>query len=95
MYISIRKYKTDSAAEVTRRVKEQFLEQVSKVSGFRGYYLIDTGEGSLASINLFATKEGAQESNKIGTAWAAEAAAGLLGPAEITAGEVVAEKELA
>ena len=40
MFISIRKCKTGDSAEVARRVKEQFLERVSKVSGFRGYYQI-------------------------------------------------------
>ena len=91
MFISIRKYKTSDSAEVARRVNEQFLERVSKVPGFRGYYLVDIGDSNLASINLFDTLEGMQESNKLGPAWAKEAAAELLGPAEIHAGEVVAQ----
>src|SRR6516165_6103926 len=44
MFISIRKYKTSDRAEVARRVKGQFLERVSKVPGFRGYYLVDIGD---------------------------------------------------
>ena len=91
MFISIRKYKTSDSAEVARRVKEQFLERVSKVPGFRGYYLVDIGDSNLVSINLFDTAEGMQESNKLGAAWAKEAAAELLGPPEIHTGEVVAQ----
>jgi hypothetical protein len=94
MYISIRKYKTINAAEVARRVNEQFLQQIGKVPGLRGYYLIDSGDGVIASVNIFNTKLGVEESNKIGVAWAKAAAADLLEPVqvEITAGQVVAEK---
>jgi len=44
-------------------------------SCFRGYYLVDIGDSNLVSINLFDTAEGMQESNKLGPAWAKEAAA--------------------
>ena len=53
MHVSIRRYKTDSASEVARRVNEQFVNRISNVTGFLAYYVIDTGEGALASIKCF------------------------------------------
>jgi len=89
MYASIRRYKTDSSSEVARRVNEQFVARIGNVTGFLAYYVIDTGEGVLASISVFKTKEGADESNRVAAAWVAESLSGMLGLAEITAGEVV------
>ena len=57
MYASIRRYKTSSAAEVTRRVNEGFVPRISNIVGFLAYYVIDTGEGVLASVSVFETKD--------------------------------------
>jgi hypothetical protein len=92
MYVSIRRYKTDSAAEVARRVNEGFVPLISNVTGFLAYYVIDTGQGVLASVSVFETKQGEEESNSVAAAWVKETLSGLLGPVEITAGEVVAHK---
>ncbi len=90
--LSIRKYKTDSSSEVARRVNEQFVTRIGNVTGFLAYYVIDAGEGVLASISVFETKEGAEESNRVAAAWVSESLSGMLGLAEITAGEVVVHK---
>ena len=92
MHASIRKYKTDSAPEVTRQVNEQFIALIDKIPGFFAYYLIDTEEGVLVSVSIFETKEGAEESNRVAAGWVKEGISLLLGRAEITAGEVVAHK---
>lgn len=90
MYASIRRYKTDSAAEVTRLVNEGFVPRIKSLPGFLAYYVIDTGEGMMASVSVFETKDGAEESNKVAASWVKESLPGLLGPPEITAGEAVA-----
>jgi hypothetical protein len=92
MHISIRKYKTDSAPAVTRLVNEQFVSLIDKIPGFLAYYLVDTGEGVLAAISIFETKEGAEESNRVAAGWVKEGLSVLLGRPEITAGEVVINK---
>jgi hypothetical protein len=91
MYATIRRYKTSSGAEVARKVKEEFIPLISEVPDFLAYYVIDTGEGVLASVSVFETKEGEEESNRTAADWV-ETLSGLLGPVEITAGEVVAHK---
>jgi hypothetical protein len=92
MYASIRKYTTESPAEVARLVREQFIPRISKISGFLSYYVIDSGKGVIASISIFETKEGQEESNKVAAAWVKEGLLGKLGPVEITAGEVLAHR---
>ena len=92
MYVSIRRYTTNSAEDVTRHVNEGFVPRISNVPGFLAYYVIDTGEGVLASVSVFETKEGEEESNRVAAAWVKETLSGMLGPVEITAGEVVAHK---
>ncbi|MEA3145123.1 MAG: hypothetical protein QOE88_787 [Verrucomicrobiota bacterium] len=90
MYASIRKYKTDSATEVTRLVNEEFVPRIKNLPGFLAYYLVGTGEGFMASVSVFETKDEAEESNKMAASWVKESLSGLLGPVEITAGEAVA-----
>jgi hypothetical protein len=90
MYACIRRYKTDSAAEVTRLVNEKFVPRIKNLSGLLAYYVIDTGEGMLASVSVFETKGGGEECNRMAASWVKESLQGLLGPVEITAGEAVA-----
>jgi hypothetical protein len=92
MHASIRRYKTDSAPEIALRVNQQFLSRISNVAGFLAYYAIDTGEGTMASVSVFETKEGQEESNRVAAAWITESLPGMLGLVEITGGEVVAHK---
>jgi hypothetical protein len=92
MHISIRRYKTDSAPAVARLVNEQFVALIDKIPGFLAYYLIDTTEGVLASVSIFETKEGAEESNRVAAGWVKEGLSVLLGQAEITAGQVVVKR---
>jgi hypothetical protein len=91
MYTSIRKYKTDSEAEVARLVNEEFVPRIKNLSGFLAYYLVGTGEGIMTSVSVFETESGAEESNRLAASWVKESLSGLLGPVEeITAGEALA-----
>lgn len=93
MHASIRRYKTNSSAELTRRVKEGFVPLISKSPGFVAYYAIDTGQGEWASISIFTTQAEAEQSNWLAGDWAGKNAVDALSekPA-ITAGTVVIHK---
>ena len=65
MHITIRKYKTDSPKEVTRLVNEGFFPLIEKVAGFVAYYGIETGEDGWASMSVFETPAGSEESNRV------------------------------
>ena len=65
MHITIRKYKVDSPKEVARLVNEGFFPLIKKVAGFVAYYGIETGEDGWASMSVFETPAGAEESNRV------------------------------
>jgi hypothetical protein len=65
MHVTIRQYKTDSPKEVTKIVNEGFFPLITKVTGFVAYYGAETGENSWASVSVFETPAGAEESNRV------------------------------
>ena len=65
MHITIRKYKVDSPKEVTRLVNDGFFPLIKKVAGFVAYYGIETGEDGWASMSVFETPAGSEESNRV------------------------------
>jgi hypothetical protein len=98
MYVSIRKYKLNSQdaktrGELVRQINEVFLPQISKASGFLSYYAVDTGTGTLATVSVFESQAGAEESNRRAADFVKSNLPALtLGPPEITAGEVIASQ---
>ncbi len=92
MYASIRRYQVDpgSVDEVVKRAEEGFMPIVGGVPGFNAYYIVNAGDGVVASISLFEDQAGAEESNRLAADWVKDNLAPLVtGPPEITAGEVV------
>lgn len=96
MYTAIRRYQMDpgSVQELARRVEEEFVPIVSQVPGFVGYYVVNAGGGSLASISVFDDRAGAEESSRRAAEWVKERLASLLpDPPQVTAGEVIVRRE--
>ncbi len=93
MYISIRRYKTNRAAELTRKVQDEFVALISKAPGFVAYYAIEAGADVWASVSIFDTQVQAEESNRLAADWVKKSVASLVsGAPEVTAGNVVAHK---
>ncbi len=95
MYASIRRYKVrrGAEAEVVQRANERFVPIISEASGFVAYYIVDAGNGVLATISIFQDRAGLEESNAIAAEWVEEHLASLLpNPPTITAGEVKVHK---
>lgn len=96
MYTSIRRYKTDKSRmeELTRRVEEGFIPLLAQSPGFVSYYLVDGGEGELATISVFNNREGAESSNNLAREWVKDNLADVeLGAPDIMAGEIVTHKQ--
>ncbi|HEY8027913.1 MAG TPA: hypothetical protein VIE38_00235 [Gaiellaceae bacterium] len=88
MYTVIRRYEglTD-AAEVFKRVTEEFAPKLAERPGFQGYWIVDAGSGVLATISVFDTQEQADDSTRAAADWVGERLAGLMPNApQITAG---------
>lgn len=92
MHIVIRDYRNeapDVVAEVVAR-QESLKETMRGVNGLVGYYIVDTGNGGVASISVCADQAGADESIKVAAAWVREHMAQWAPqPPTIIQGEVV------
>jgi hypothetical protein len=96
MFATIRHYESvdaGRAGEVVKKVDEDLAPSLSELPGFRGYYLVDAGEGALTSIGLFDTPEQAEESTDVASRWigAEQLHTALPKPPKITRGEIVVE----
>ena len=98
MHAIIRRYDgvdQNRTTELTNKVKETLVPKLSKLPGFKGYYLIDAGNGVFSSLGLFETPEQGMESTKLVTTWLREEKLDTILPNEpkITSGRVVANSD--
>ena len=95
MYATIRSYHgvdQDRSVELTTKVNQTLVPQLSELPGFAGYYLVDAGNGTFTSFGLFETLEQGEESTKLVARWIRDEKLTTLMPNEpkITSGKVVA-----
>jgi hypothetical protein len=92
MHAAIRQYRVDpdSVDEIVRGVNEGLLPIIEGASGFRAYYALDAGGGTIASVSVFEDRAGAEESTRLAADWIRENMASLFPePPEVLQGEVV------
>ncbi len=67
MYAVIRRYQFDQSAseELDRQIREILVPLLKDLSGFVTYYWLNTGEGSGASLSVFESRDGAEESVRV------------------------------
>ena len=97
MHATIRRYDgvdTARTDELTRRIDESLVPKLSRIQGFKGYYLIEAGNGVLSSLGLFENVEQADESTTMTASWIRDEKldAAFPNPPKITSGKVVAHK---
>jgi hypothetical protein len=97
MFATIRRYESiDNARsdELVKKADETLLPSLSELPGFRGYYLIDTGNGVMSSVSVFDTPEHADESTRVASNWVREQELETVLPnsPKITSGEVFVHK---
>ena len=51
--------------ELTSKVNETLVPKLSKLDGFKGYYMIEAGNGVISSLGIFETSEQVDESTKL------------------------------
>ena len=98
MHAIIRRYDgvdQNRTTELTSKVTETLVPELSKLPGFKGYYLIDAGDGVFSSLGLFETAEQGMESTKLVTRWLREQKLDTILPNEpkITSGKIVARSD--
>jgi hypothetical protein len=97
MFATLKRYEGVDASrtdELAKKVGESLAPRLSKLPGFSGYFLIDTGDGVMSSIGLFDTSTQADESTRVASEWVRdEKLEGILkNPPKVTDGEVIVHK---
>jgi hypothetical protein len=89
MHASVRRYRVRDIDTLVGKVESEFVERVKEIDGFVGYYVIDGGDGTAASVTVGETAEAVAESTRRAGDWVRESAAELVeGAPEVTVGEV-------
>jgi heme-degrading monooxygenase HmoA len=88
MHTVIRRYQgVRDTAEVARRAVDEFAPQLRDQPGFQGYWVVDAGNGVIATISVFDTEEAAAASSAAAASWVQENIAQLVpNPPQLTAG---------
>jgi heme-degrading monooxygenase HmoA len=89
MHTVIRTYQgVADNAEVARRAIDEFAPLLRDQPGFQGYWVVDAGDGVLATITVFETEDAATDSNGAAATWVQANLANLVpNPPRVTAGE--------
>lgn len=72
MHATIRRYEgvdQNRTDELSAKINESLAPKLSKLPGFSGYYLIETGNGAMSSLSLFENVEQAEESTRVAATW--------------------------
>jgi len=94
MYVTIRKYPgCKDAKEVNRVALAELLPVLRKIAGFHSYVIVDTGNDTVASIGMFASKESAENANQQARAVVQSTALKILlpNPPEIIVGAMLGD----
>jgi hypothetical protein len=84
------KLKPGMAEEFAKRVKAGAVPVLTKLPGFKAYYLVFGGEDTVMAVSLFASKKAAEDSQARLMPWIRENLGPLLAsPTEAIEGEVV------
>jgi hypothetical protein len=96
MFATIRRYDgvdQNRTNELTTKVNETLVPQLRTLPGFKGYYLIEAGNGVFSSLGLFETPEQSEESTKVVATWIHNEKFETMIPNQpvITSGKVIAQ----
>lgn len=97
MYATVRRYEgidQNGKEELTRKIGDSLMPSLSKLPGFNGYYLIESGNGVFTSVGLFDSSTQAEESTRVASSWIVDQKLEsiLPNPPKVTTGEVIAPK---
>jgi len=97
MHATIRRYEgvdTARTEELSRKVSETLVPQLEKLEGFRGYYLVESGNGIFTSVGLFTSPAQSDEATNLAAAWVKDEKleSALPNAPRITSGKVIAQQ---
>ena len=97
MHATIRRYEgvdQNRTVELTDKVNETLVPKLSKLEGFKGYYMFEDANGVISSLGLFETSAQADESTRLASSWIRDERLekAFPNPPKITSGKVMAHK---
>ncbi len=97
MHATIRRYEgvdVSRTDELTRKVGESLVPKLRKLDGFKGYYLLEAGNGLLSSFGLFEKPTQIDEATNLAASWVKSEGleSALPNAPRITTGEVIAHE---
>ena len=71
MYAAIRRYRVepDESAETIKQILEEFVPRIKELQGLVAYYVLDAGEGLVATMSICDDEEKVEASNRMATEW--------------------------
>ncbi|PZS06678.1 MAG: hypothetical protein DLM70_04545 [Chloroflexi bacterium] len=91
MYLTIREYQAEptNVNEILKQDEKSFVPSISRAAGFRDYFCIDGGNGTLTSVSLFENRADGEKFNVSAMNWVQEHLGSLLPTTpKVTSGEV-------
>jgi hypothetical protein len=89
MHASVRRYRVRDIDALVSKVEDEFVDQIKEIDGFVGYYVIDGGDGTAASVTVGEDANAVAESVRLAGNWVRESASDLVdGDPDVTLGEV-------
>jgi hypothetical protein len=100
MYATVRRYELGAGSrgmgavrELTRRCEEELVPNLSGLDGFAAFYVVDPGNGVIASVSVFGQQASAEAGNDLIKRFFKERLQGLLqANPQVTEGEAVVHK---
>jgi excisionase family DNA binding protein len=86
LYAAIRRYQVDAdlCSEVVERILERFVPLIKESQGLLAYYVLDAGDGVIATITICEDKEKVEKSSRVATEWLKQyLASRIIGNAEV------------
>jgi excisionase family DNA binding protein len=71
VYAAIRRYKIppDDSPEALRHALEEFTPHIKELPGLLAYYVLDSGDGLIATISICTDQEKVEASNRMASEW--------------------------
>ena len=97
MHATVRRYEgvdVSRTDELKNKVNETLIPKLSQVPGFKGYYLLDAGNGVISSFSLFDNSQHSDEATQLVATWVREEKleSALPNAPKISVGEIIAQK---
>jgi hypothetical protein len=67
MHVAIRRYElpAELMTDLKEKIQNEFVPEITRVSGFNAYYAVQTGSSEIATVSVFETADGTDESTRM------------------------------